>query len=75
MSVLLKHDLLKNVVFDWFVWWTEDDEFLDDGLDAMLEKIEVIRFDKGTVGQFGVFEFEEKFEYKVKMLVNKVSGK
>ncbi len=60
-SILRKHDLMKDMLLDFFTWRTENDKFSDDAFDAFLEHVKVLGLDEGFVGSLGVFELKEEF--------------
>ena len=72
--VFFIHDFFKNVILDFLILWTENDELSDNAVDTLLEHIKIFRINKFFIGLFGVFELKEEFQDKVEMFVNKISG-
>jgi hypothetical protein len=58
--VLHKHDLVKEMVLDFFILRTENDKLPDDTFDAFLEQFKVLGVDDGLVGDLGIFELKKE---------------
>ncbi len=60
-SILRKHDLMKDMLLDFFAWRAENDKFSDDAFDAFFEHVKVMGLNERFVGSLGVFKLKEEF--------------